>query len=282
MQVEEFVAVQVARNRSKKTLTNYRQVVGRSWVAFCLARGINDVAQYKLAHHAVWLSQLQEKGLKGTTIDLYNTLVRVFTAWCAKQEYITRNPLEDFDRSASEKPLPKALPWSILEEHIGLVKSRYRIVVLRDRFLIRLLAYTGLRLGESLSLRRVDVDLKQRQVRLENTKGREATWQPFPEKLLPYLEEWVEASYREWPNSEWLLPSRTGGAMPTYEIQRAFKRYGIATPHVYRHTNATYLLEQGAGLREVQVMLRHKNVQTTIRYLKIVDQRRRAIANFIK
>jgi integrase/recombinase XerD len=279
--IEEFLAVQLAKNRARKTLINYRQTLF-PWAAFCVGRGVVSIDKYKLADHAVFLTAMQNRGLKGTTIDLTNTMLRVFTKWAAREGKVKRDPLEDFDRTASEKPLPKALPWELVEAHILQVKSRYATVVLRDRFLIRLISYTGMRPNECLKLRRLDLDLQRRQFRLENTKGGEATWQPYPEKLHPYLEQWIAESHRVWPAAEWLFPSRTGKKLRLREVQAAFKSYGIATPHVYRHTYGTYLLEQGANIVEVKEMLRHKNIQTTVKYLKIFDSRRRSLANLIK
>lgn len=281
LEVEEFLAIQRAKNRAPKTITNYRQTLG-AWAAYCASKGVSSVAGYRLADHAVYLTQLQNRGLKGGTIDLTNTLIRVFTRWAARSGKVERDPLADFDRRGSEKPMPKALPWELVDVHLGMVKSRYATVVMRDRFLIRLITRTGLRPGEALSLRRLDVDLQRRQLRLENTKGRESAWQPYGDALHPFLEEWLLESARVWPDSEWLFPSRTGKRLRLREVQASFKEYGIATPHVYRHTHATYLMEQGAGVREVQEMLRHKNIQTTVRYLKVVDQRKRALANLIK
>lgn len=279
--VPDFLALQAAKGRSPKTIRNYRQELTR-WTAFCKARGILSVDQYRLSDHAVYITSLQNRGLKGGTIDLTNTLIKVFTKRWAKDGLVPRDPLDDFDRQGSEKPLPKALPWELVEEHIRMVKSRYAIVVSRDRFVIRLIAYTGLRPSEALSLRRADVDLDKRQFRLLATKGREATWQPYPDKLQPYLEEWLMLSAGRWPSSEWLLPSRTGKMLRLREVQSSFRSHGIATPHVYRHTYGTFLLEQGASIREVQEMLRHRNIQTTVRYLKVFDSKRRALANLIK
>lgn len=279
--VSDFLALQAAKGRAPKTIRNYRQELTR-WATFCQARGIETVDQYRLSDHAVYITSLQNRGLKGGTIDLTNTLIKVFTKRWAKDGLVPRDPLEDFDRQGSEKPLPKALPWELVEEHIRLVKSRYAIVVARDRFLIRLISYTGLRPGEALALRRADVDLDKRQLRLLGTKGREATWQPYPDKFQPFLEEWMMAAAARWTASEWLVPSRTGKRLRLREVQASFKSYGIATPHVYRHTYGTFLLEQGASIREVQEMLRHKNIQTTVRYLKVFDSKRRALANLVK
>jgi site-specific recombinase XerD len=280
--IEDFIALLVAKNRSPKTIVNYRQAL-RVWSQrFCAGRGITRIADYRLADHAVFLTGLQNRGLKGGTVELTNTLVRVFTKWCMKEGLIAKDPLADFDRTPTEKPLPKALPWELVDVHIGMVKSRYAIVVARDRFLIRLISRAGLRPGEALVLRRMDVDLIRRQLRLEGTKGHEATWQPYSDGLHPFLEEWLSDSTRTWPTAEWLFPSRTGKRLRLREVQAAFKGYGISTPHVYRHTYGTYMLEQGANVRDVQDMMRHKNINTTVRYLKVSDQRRRTLANLIK
>jgi len=280
--IDFFLMLLQSKNRSANTLRNYKQTLER-WRSVVSERGVTDVTQYTMAHHAVYLTELQARGLKGTTIDLANALVRNFTNFCYEQGLVQRDPLLGFDRNGSEKPLPKPLPWEMVEEHIARIKGRYTLAVARDKLLVRLMAYTALRVGEALALKRTDLNLELRQLTLEGTKGKEAYQHPFPTKLVPYLEEWVTTAYRQWPTSVWLFPSRTGGRLQPREVQKAFKRYGIASPHTYRHTNLTYLMElTGGDLKAVQEMARHKDIKSTMKYLKLWDVKKRAVADLIK
>jgi site-specific recombinase XerD len=277
-----FMMVLAGLNRSPNTLRNYDLTLER-WRMSLAERGVTHIRQYTLAQHAVYLNQLASRGLKGTTVDLANALLRGFTKFCFEQGLVDRDPLLGFDRSGSEKPLPKALPWGMVEEHLLKVKSRYMLAAARDRFLIRLMAWTGLRVGEALALKRADVNVELRTIRLVGTKGKEAYQHPFTAKLVPYVEEWVLSSSRQWPTSPWLIPSRTGGRMTTRAIEKAFKRYGIEPPHTYRHTYGTHIMELTNGdLKAAQEMLRHKDIKSTMKYLKLWDVKKRALADLIK
>lgn len=279
--ISEFLDYQEARGASKHTIQNYSRTL-RAWSTWVREKRYKArLDQYTLGDHAAWLMSMQDSH-KGTTVDSYHAIVSSCMVWSFKEGRLPKNPLGNFKKRLAEPPLPKALPWEMVEVHIAQVKSRYAIVQLRDRMVIRLMARTGLRPGEVVMLQRSSVDVEEKRLIVVNTKGRLPRSVYYPDAIHPYMLEWLEASYRQWPNSPWLFPSRAGKQYYVRDLQKAFRDYGVATPHSYRHTWATKAMEEGASLRDIQDVLGHKNIQTTTIYTRIVDARKKAIANLIK
>jgi len=178
-------------------------------------------------------------------------------------------------------------PWSI--DRIPLPKMPHRLpVILSREEVARLLgsvsdaaqhailstAYaTGLRLSELTHLRIADIDSQRMAVRVEQGKGQKDRYVMLSERLLPELRSYWKQTH----SSHWLFP----GAHPDEPIskgaiqkacQQARQRAGIdkhITPHSLRHAFATHLLEAGTDLRIIQLLLGHRSLNTTARYLKM-------------
>lgn len=277
--VDAFQAYQAMKGAAQNTVRNYSYVLD-DWAADMGQRGASELSQVTMAKLTPWVMAMSD--LKDTTVAYKVTLLKTFLKWCEQEDFIAKSPMRNFTRNAPEKPLPTIVPWELVEEHILLIKNRYRIAEARDKTLVRLISRTGLRPGESLKLLRSDVSLKERTIRVVGVKGKVGEVIVYPDSLSPFLDEWVLDSLRVWPNAEYLFPSRTGARLALREVQRCFQKYGIEHPHAYRHAYATHLLELGADIREVQVMLRHKSITTTTVYTHVMEKRRRSLANLIK
>ncbi len=135
----------------------------------------------------------------------------------------------------------------------------------------------GLRISEAISLKPTDIDSQRMVIRVEQGKGQKDRYVMLSERLLELLREWYRAARPQ----AWLFP----GALPGRHItrcaiqdacHRARHRSGLAkpiTPHSLRHAFAVHLLEAGADLRTIQLLLGHRSLSTTARYLRIATSK---------
>ncbi len=150
----------------------------------------------------------------------------------------------------------------------------------RNELALLLMYRAGLRVSEVCAIFPRDIE-DEGVIHLYDAKGGDGTAYFDPDTILPVLERWLAHrtlwTYRD-PEAP-LLVMPGGRPMNTRYFQRLVKRLkaecgirGIVTPHVFRHSFATELLEEGMSLIEVQAALRHANLQTTAVYLHVRDE----------
>lgn len=154
----------------------------------------------------------------------------------------------------------------------------------RDRAIVMLLYGSGLRISEALSLTTADVDAGRGVLTIRHTKGRRDRIVPLPAVTLDALRTWMRQRRHR---SESLFPGRKGRATLTREavhklLRLAAARAGLTKrvyPHLLRHSFATHMLELGADLRSVQILLGHRSIQSTTRYTHLSEARRQTLVN---
>jgi integrase/recombinase XerD len=158
---------------------------------------------------------------------------------------------------------------------------------LRDRALIEVLYATGLRVSELVDLRLQDLHLEEGYLTATG-KGRKQRIVPVGDTaahwVLKYLRDGRSKLLRDRPSAKLFVNARGGGALTRigfWKILRGYARQvGLSrqvSPHVLRHSFATHLLERGADLRAIQLMLGHSDLSTTQIYTHILDARMRAL-----
>ena len=157
----------------------------------------------------------------------------------------------------------RRLPKFLSETEAGRFSAAARSE--RDRVIIALGFYAGLRVSEICKLKIEDLDLDEGTLLVQHGKGDKDRYLPVPAKLSEVLGPWLGARRRGY-----VIPSPRGGHYDSRTLQRMIARTardaGIqkrVTPHVLRHTYATRLLNTGANLREVQELLGHSSVRVT-------------------
>ncbi|MEJ7608607.1 MAG: site-specific integrase [Bryobacteraceae bacterium] len=148
--------------------------------------------------------------------------------------------------------------------------------------MIATLYATALRCSELQHLKITDIDSKRMVLHVLEGKG----GVPRDIALSPVLLERLRVYFRRYRPSDWLFPSSRSGTSPLDErsirnvCRQAAQRAGIKRrvhPHLFRHACATHMLDAGADLRTIQVLLGHLNISTTARYLHVSTQRLQAI-----
>ncbi|HEU4938345.1 MAG TPA: site-specific tyrosine recombinase XerD [Vicinamibacterales bacterium] len=232
-----------------------------------------------------FVRQLMSSGLAPRSVARTVACVRGFYRFIAAEQKRDSSPADDLRPPRAWAALPKFLS---LEEVDRLLEQPDPSTPrgLRDKALIEVLYATGLRVSELVALRAGDLNLdegyltcigkgdKQRMVPL----GHEAAdW------VRRYLRDGRPALLRK-KSSPWLfVNARDGGPLSRVGFWKVLKEYGIKagvtrdlSPHVLRHSFATHLLERGADLRMIQMMLGHADLSTTQIYTHVLEARLRA------
>lgn len=153
----------------------------------------------------------------------------------------------------------------------------------KHKVMVMTIYSAGLRVSEAAHLKISDIDSSRMQIRVEQGKGRKDRYTLLSEALLVKLRDY----WRRYRPQPWLFPSKDANQpINPSTIQRVFKQardnakiQKPATVHTLRHSFATHLLEQGAGLFSIQQFLGHSSIRTTMIYLHVQEQQHRTIIN---
>ena len=155
------------------------------------------------------------------------------------------------------------------EEVVALLGSLDNI---KHRSILMLIYGAGLRIGESVKIRIVDINFDRKTIFIKAGKGKKDRYTILPDKLIQLLKSYL----KQYKPNYWLFEGQTGGQYSTRSIQQIFRRAceksGVnpfATVHTLRHSFATHLLERGMDLRYIQHLLGHSTSKTTEIYTHI-------------
>jgi integrase/recombinase XerD len=154
-----------------------------------------------------------------------------------------------------------------------MTRNRFRCIDSRDRMATMLMLLTGARVSEACAMTWNHILWDRKLVAIPQTKGGDAEQRlvPLPDRLRSELVRHRAAMAATFPDCVWLIPSRGGRRVCKDEISQSFRNRSWVTPHVLRHTYATTLLKAGVNVRRIQSYLGHRSLETTARYLLILD-----------
>ncbi|KXI21895.1 recombinase XerD [Photobacterium sanguinicancri] len=203
-------------------------------------------------------------------------------------QYLNREKMRVDDPSAMlvSPRLPKRLPKDISEGEVGALLDApdpNDPLELRDKAMLELLYATGLRVTELVSLTMENVSLRQGVVRVIG-KGEKERLVPMGEDAIDWIEQFIESGRPQLlgeKTSDVVFPSRRAKQMTRQTFWHRIKHYAVRagidteklSPHVMRHAFATHLLNYGADLRVVQMLLGHSDLSTTQIYTHVATER---------
>lgn len=164
-----------------------------------------------------------------------------------------------------------------LDKLVNLPNPRYKSGI-RNRAILAVLCYAGLRVSEVLNLKILDIKEKENLIRINETKKKSSRVVFVPSYLFHYINKWLEIRSK----SKYLFCSRFGRKLLSGYIQKMVKRYSEKVdsskdihPHCLRHSIATIWLKEGKPIRGIQKQLGHKSLNTTQIYLDYFDDDRK-------
>ncbi len=277
--------LEVERGLSPNTLAAYRRDIAK--LELYVKSNRKTLASLTASDLRDFLRDLHRQGLSLRSIGRVSSAVRGLYRFAAAEGVIRTDPAEQIDSAR----LPKSLPSYLnLDEVDGLLEAPDTALPdgLRDRAMLELLYATGLRVSELITLRIADFNFEVGYLVCQG-KGRKERVVPFGRSAKQWIERYLRdgrpSLVRRAPDAEdAMFLSRLGKAMTRqrfFQILKACGRIagiqGALSPHVVRHSFATHLLERGADLRSLQLMLGHSNIGTTQIYTHVSRERLRRI-----
>jgi site-specific recombinase XerD len=262
------------RGWSRQTREQYPQVIAQAdrWLHEHRHRSIRRASRDDLK---AWLFAAHENA---QTRNRRRAVLTAYFDYLISTGVRANNPATELPKIRRPETLPRALPAE---------QIRYLLVMsegfpIRTRALIHLLAFGGLRISEAGNLRWEDLDLTDSWMRFTG-KGQKARTVPIHPTLLPVLRSWRV----QCPSKVHLFPNMrdsNAGPMSRRRLWQLVREVGEAadiqvSPHVFRHSAATRMLEKGADVRLVQEYLGHASLETTQRYTRVVPERLKNAVN---
>lgn len=271
----------VTRGLSENTLTSYETDL-RSFLLFLEEKKFNveDVTDQSIF---LYIMHLRRGGLNSRSLARHLSALRGFFRYCFDENYLNANPVQYLENPK----LPKTLPDVLSVEEVQAILEQpdmKKKLGFRDRAILELLYASGLRVTECVTLKPIDLDLQSGLLRVHG-KGSKDRVVPMHNAAMQILQLYM----RDWrphfaPIEDYVFLNRSGKGLTRQAIWKLVQRYVLkaevhksVSPHTFRHSFATHLLDGGADLRTVQLLLGHADISATEIYTHVQADRLRQI-----
>ena len=270
----------VEKGLSDNTIASYSEDL-RLYLDFLQANSVTDIVDSDTALVLKHLIALRDAGLGSRSRARHLVAIRGFYRFLVQEKILDTNPAQLVDLPKAGRKLPVVLK---LEEIMRLLDTPNPSTPLgsRDASMLELLYAAGLRVSELVSLGTTDINLEACFVRVLGKGSKERVvpiGQEARKKLDAYLSSGRPALLKG-KLSSYLFVTTSGRPMTRQRFWKIIKHYAQkadisqnVTPHTLRHSFATHLLERGADLRSVQVMLGHVDITTTQIYTHVAQEK---------
>jgi integrase/recombinase XerD len=278
--------VRVEKGLSANTVTAYRRDLLK-FDDFAKKRKITlqSVTRDNLVE---FLASLYRQKLESRTVARHLVTLRNFFRFAQLQELICTDPCQNLESPKIRRSLPGYLRLEEIERLLAQPDDKTPLG-LRDHAMLDVLYSTGLRVSELISLRVMDLDTAVGCIRCIG-KGDKERIVPIGKKALALVERYLRDARPKLIGkgkqalATTLFINRRGAPLSRVGVWKILSAYGrkaglrsALTPHMLRHSFATHLLERGADLRSVQLMLGHSDISTTQIYTHVVEERLKQI-----
>tara|TARA_B100000795_G_scaffold237360_1_gene197920 strand:+ start:157 stop:1083 length:927 start_codon:yes stop_codon:yes gene_type:complete len=268
---------------SKNTLNSYRfdLELFTEWLTKILKKNILDVTKSDIQQY---LSYKFPTSKSRSISRLLATLRRLFR-YLLRENKIKIDPTLEI---LSPK-IPKSLPKSLSEEEVELLLNSPNVKTisgLRDKAMLELLYACGLRVSELVNILLTELSITDGVIRITG-KGSKTRLVPMGEEAADWIKKYIDESRNVFLNkktSKYLFITIRGSAMTRQAFWYLIKRYSIIaqikkpiSPHILRHAFATHLINHGADIRVVQMLLGHSDISTTQIYTHVARERLKKI-----
>ena len=264
---------------SNNTLAAYRRDLQlyAEWLARSSERALDatresDLRAYSVARH---------EGSKATSSNRRLTVFKRYFRWALREHLLTSDPPLKLLTARQAPRVPKTLSERQVEALLGAPNVETPLG-LRDRTMLELMYASGLRVSELVTLKSVHLSLSDGALRVTG-KGAKERLVPFGEEAHEWLQRFLaegRAAILKSQASDALLVTARGGPMTRQMFWTLIKAHALRggvsvplSPHTLRHAFATHLLNHGADLRAVQMLLGHADISTTTIYTHVARER---------
>ena len=269
---------------SKNTLESYRRDAQR-FISYLDNKRIDDIKTITYKHFLDYLTYLREQGLSARSTARMLVSIKQFFKFLQIERIIDTNPAELIKTPRMRTTIPDYLSLEDIERLLSIPGESSQKEI-RDKAMLEVLYATGIRVSELVGLELNSVNFELGYI-IVFGKGSKERIVPTGEKARNSLRVYLSDSR---PNiiknrdSIYLFVTRRGEKMTRQGFWKILKNYGIKagimkgiSPHTIRHSFATHLLQRGADLRSIQLMLGHSDISTTQIYTHIANERLKEI-----
>ena len=274
--IESFLdSLYIEKGLSQNTVQSYKNDIS-SFAAWVEKYPDIPLAKTTKSNINEYIAHLFKSGLKSSSVNRKISTIKSFFIFLLKKKHILLSPVEDIDMVRQEKYLPVSMSETEVEL---LLKSPSldSIIGRRDRAMIEMLYATGMRISELINLKITDVDCNRLVAKVMG-KGSKERLIPYGEIAADHLNMYLQD--RKDINSNEIFLSNRGKKITRGAFWNRIKLYlrkenlkESISPHTLRHAFATHLLNRGADLRSVQILLGHSDLSTTQIYTHIAKKR---------
>ena len=268
MHIEVWLSyLQKVRHYSEATVRAYRNDV-LSWIDFLGSLGVNTNAA-ELKHARMFVGFMSRSEMCNSSINRRISSLKGYYKWLERQGNVLENPFAGMKSLKQGNTLPVSLTFEEIEKVLSKIPDNF--AGLRDRALIELLYSTGCRVSEICLLDRADVKGEQIKVKGKGNKERVVfAGLQASRALADYLAFAGEHAYPDADSQKALFINLRGKRLTPRGVQILLQQYcrqanisKKVSPHSFRHSFATHILDEGAGIRTVQELLGHSSLSTT-------------------
>ncbi|MET3110001.1 integrase/recombinase XerD [Salinicoccus halitifaciens] len=274
--VDEYITfLKIEKGLSPASLSSYKQDLNH-YLIYLDEQGITSLAKVDTDVLIGFIRYMTEKGLSPKTISRTQSTLRNFHQFLLNQDVIEVNPAVKLTAVRGEKKLPVYL--TIEEMETLLATPDDSPAGMRDSTMMEVLYASGIRVSELISIKRADVNTEMGFIRVSG-KGSKERIVPITDFVARQLDEYISSirpRLLKAEDTEDLFITNRGRGFTRQGLWKTIKKYEVLsginkniTPHTFRHSFATHLIENGADLRAVQEMLGHSDISTTQIYTQI-------------
>ena len=270
----------VEKGLSKNTIEAYSHGLGR-FLNHLREKGVQEIRDVGKFHVRGFLLMLRKRNLSTKTIVRNLVAVRTFFRFLIQEGILESNPVEELESPKVAKTLPEILTLREIEQLLEQPNLQTSLGI-RDRAMLEILYATGMRVSELTHLPIHQVNLEGGYVLLYG-KGSKERIVPLGSEAMKWITLYLKTAREKLAKgkeSPMLFINRSGKGMSRQRFWKSLKDYarraGLRkriTPHLLRHSFASHLLERGADLRSVQMMLGHVDISTTQIYTHVTGER---------
>ncbi len=268
--------IKLEKGLTENTLFSYQNDIKR-FLEFLNMKQVSSLKNVNLNILIDFVNMLSELGLSANSISRNISSIKSFFNFLIKEDLIDENPLEYLHKPKIIKKIPEVLTVPEIEKILNSIDTSTPLGI-RDRALIEVMYGCGLRISESINITINNILFEQELIRIYG-KGRKERIVPIGSHALKYVTLYIRdirpSLLKNKIRPEVFLNFR-GDKLTRMGVWKILKKYvkkcnidRKITPHTLRHSFATHLLEGGADLRAVQMLLGHSDISTTEIYTHI-------------
>ena len=269
----------IEKGLSKNTIQSYESDIYQLY-QWNISKNKKRITEIKKIDMSQYISYLFSQNLKSTSVNRKISSLKTFFNFLLKKKLIDVNPFAD--QIMPKKPI--SLPKSISEDDVVKLLDAPKpdsLIGLRDKAMLELLYASGVRISELVNIKFSDLDLERNIIKVFG-KGSKERLVPFGEDAAQCISAYIDErkKNKDIASIKYIFLNNRGSKISRHAFWHRLKEYCLEiglkrdiSPHTLRHAFATHLLNRGADLRSVQVLLGHSDLSTTQIYTHIAKQR---------